>query len=396
MIETPRHSLDSLFTPSARTATLPLFPHGSKDPGQISLTYGFADPTCFPYDELAEATRQVLAEEGPVALNYSDSSPELVDQVVARLRLQGVEAEPEQLLVTYGSSQVLGLLPQVFVEPGDTILVEAPTFVGAVRQFQRASAQIVGVPLDEQGMNIDALEATLRDLGRRGVRPKFIYTIPTFQNPTGATMPLERRRRLVALAAEYGVLVVEDDAYGELRFEGAELPTLAALDEEGWVLRVSTFSKTLAPGVRAGWAYGNPEIISRLAMFRSEGESGPLLTRVVARYCAGGRLEAHIAMLCDQYRSKRDAMLGALARELPQATALRPEGGFFVWLRLPEGVTASRLLPLAAQEGVEFLPGRACFADGSGDQFVRLAFSFEPTERLVEGIARLGRALRAA
>lgn len=396
MIETPRHSLDSLFTPRARTATLPLFPHGSKDPEQITLTYGFADPTCFPYDELAEATRQVLAEEGPVALNYSDSSPELVDQVVARLRLQGVEAEPEQLLVTYGSSQVLGLLPQVFVEPGDTILVEAPTFVGAVRQFQRASAQIVGVPLDKHGMNIDALEATLRDLGRRGVRPKFIYTIPTFQNPTGATMPLERRRRLVALAAEYGVLVVEDDAYGELRFEGAELPTLAALDEEGWVLRVSTFSKTLAPGVRAGWAYGSPEIISRLAMFRSEGESGPLLTRVVARYCAGGRLEAHIAMLCDQYRSKRDAMLSAVARELPQATALRPEGGFFVWLRLPEGVTARKLLPLAVQEGVEFLPGSACFADGSGDQFVRLAFSFEPTERLVEGVARLGRALRAA
>jgi 2-aminoadipate transaminase len=395
MTQPSRFAMSDLYAAHAREAAPSLFPNEPADPHKISLTYGFADPQAFPYDELAEATRAVLADEGAIALNYSGSSLELVDQIVQRLRAQGVEAERENICVGYGSSELLTLLAQVFVEPGDAVIVEGPTFLGALRKLQRTGARVISVPTDDGGMDVEALEDVLIALRRQNVRPKYIYSIPTFHNPTGVTMPLARRQKLLGLGAEYGALIVEDDAYGELRFEGQELPNLATLDQErGWVVRVSTFSKTLAPGVRMGWAYGHPEIIRRMEMLRPEGESGPLITRVVARYCAEGRLERHVDELRRLYHHKRDVLLDALARELPRELRwTRPEGGFFVWLRLPEGMTATALAPLAQRHGVEYLPGTQCFANGQGDDAIRLAFSYQPAERLAEGIARLGAAM---
>jgi 2-aminoadipate transaminase len=235
----------------------------------------------------------------------------------------------------------------------------------------------------------------LQDLNRKNMRPKFIYTIPTFHNPTGATMPLARRHKLVALAAQYGTIVVEDDAYGDLRFEGQQLPTLAALDQDGWVLRTGTFSKVLAPGLRMGWAYGRSEIIRRLGMFKSEGASGPYLTQVVARYCADGRLDTHIQELISLYRHKRDVMLEAIGREFPtEVTTIRPEGGFFIWCRLPAGMSATTLLKAAEAQGVTFLAGTRCYANGAGDDAIRLAFSFQPAEHITEAIRRIGAAIR--
>jgi 2-aminoadipate transaminase len=338
----------------------------------------------------------VLDRDADLALNYGPAYAGLREQLVTRLRAQGIEAEDNNVLVSYGSGQILALLPQVFVDPGDVVLIEGPSFMGAVRQFSAAGARLVTVPTDAQGMDVDALEQTLIDLRRQGVRPKFIYTIPTFHNPTGATMPLARRQKLVALGAEYGVVIVEDDAYGDLRFEGQPLPNLAMLDQEGWVIRVSTFSKILAPGVRMGWAYARPEIIERLATFKTEGSSGPFLTRVIAQYCAEGRLEAHIEELITLYRHKRDVMLEAIGREFPaEVSSLRPEGGFFVWCKLPTGMRATELLPLAEAHGATFLAGTRCFADGQGDDSIRLAFSFLPVEQIEEGIARIGAAMRA-
>jgi 2-aminoadipate transaminase len=397
MIDSPRFAIQDLFAARARDAAPPLYPSAPVDERLISLTYGFADPELFPYDELAGATAEVLAKEGAIALNYSGSSVELVEQIAGRLRAQGVEAEHENIIVGYGSSELLELMSFVFVEPGDTVIVEGPTFLGAVRKLARTGARVISVPTDAQGLDVDALEDALIRLRRENVRPKYIYTIPTFHNPTGVTMPLARRQRLLALAAEFGVLVLEDDAYGELRFEGEQLPTLATLDGgQGWVVRVCTFSKTLAPGVRMGWAYGNPEIVRRMEMLRPEGESGPLITRVVARFCAEGRLERHIAKLRARYHHKRDVMLAAIARELPvEARPLVPEGGFFVWLPLPEGMSAQALHESARGLGVEFLPGSACFADGQGDDAIRLAFSYQPADKIAEAIARLGAAMRA-
>jgi 2-aminoadipate transaminase len=388
--------IEDLFAERAKHDSPPAIGPLQRQEPLISFAYGLADPTLFPRAELVAATAAVLEDDAPAALNYGPSFAGLREQIVARLRSQGVEAEHENVLISYGSSQILALLPQVFVDRGDAVLIEGPSFLGAVRHFADAGARLVTVPTDEQGMDVDALEATLRDLRARGTRPKFIYTIPTFHNPTGATMPIERRRKVVALGAEYGVVVVEDDAYGDLRFEGRPLPNLAALDQDGWVIRVSTFSKILAPGVRMGWAYARPEVIERLSMFKTEGSSGPFLTRVVARYCAEGQLEAHIQELIALYRHKRDVMLDAIEREfLPGVTTLRPEGGFFIWCKLPAGMSATALLRASEAQGATFLPGTRCFADGQGDDAIRLAFSYVPTEQIGEGIARIGAAMHA-
>jgi 2-aminoadipate transaminase len=388
--------LNDLFATRAQDVPAPMY--GPLQEGRatmISFAYGLADPALFPRADLVAATAAVLDEDAAAALNYGPSFAGLREQIVARLRSQGVEAENENVLVSYGSSQILALLPQVFVDPGDVVLVEGPTFLGAVRHFADAGARLITVPTDAQGMDVDTLESILRDLRRQNIRPKFIYAIPTFQNPTGTTMPLARRQKLVALGAEYGVVVVEDDAYGDLRFEGEPVPNLAALDQDGWVIRVSTYSKILAPGVRMGWAYARPEVIARFSHFKAEGSSGPFLTRVVARYCADGRLEAHIQDLIALYRRKRDVMLEAMAREFPEGfTALRPAGGFFVWCKLPPGMSAKALLPRAEARGATFLPGTRCFADGQGDDAIRLAFSFLPSEQIEEGIARIGAAMQ--
>jgi 2-aminoadipate transaminase len=238
------YRIDDLF--AGRAKQMPPSPRYGPmqgDPGQISFAFGLADPALFPRDELVAATAAVLEQDADGALNYGPSYAGLRGQITARMRSQGIEAEDDNILIAYGSSQLLALLPQVFVEPGDAVLIEGPSFLGAVHHFADAGARLITIPTDAGGMDVDALEATLRDLRRQGVRPKFIYTIPTFHNPTGATMPLDRRRKLVALGAEYSVLIVEDDAYGDLRFEGQPLPTLAALDDTGWVMRICTFSK---------------------------------------------------------------------------------------------------------------------------------------------------------
>lgn len=387
--------LDDLFTPHARAVAAPMYgpPTQPESVPLISIAYGSADPALFPREELVESVADILAADVDAALNYGPNAPELVALVAERLRREGVAAREEQTMLAYGSSQVLGLLPQVLLEPGDTVIIEAPTFLGAVARFRLAGARIVGVPVDAHGLDVEVLEERLRELRREGVRPKIIYTIPTFQNPAGATLSLARRRHLVALAAEYGVLVVEDDAYVDLRFRGEALPPLAALDGEGWVLRVGTFSKILAPGLRMGWAHGPKNLIDRLLMFKVEGGSGPFLTRLVARFAADGRLDAHIAALRAHYAAKCERMAAALRRNIPAAEFVTPDGGFFIWLRLPANVHASDLVPVALRHGVAFLPGTRCFADGGGDDYIRLAFSEEPVERIEEAVGRLGAAV---
>lgn len=387
--------LDDLFAPAARALAPAMFgpPPQAGDVPVISIAYGLADQALFPREELVDSVAQILSADADAALNYGPSAPGLLTLVAERLRREGVAAREEQTMLAYGSSQILGLLPQVLLTPGDTVIIEAPTFLGAVTRFRMAGARIVGVPVDADGLDVAHLEGQLRELRRAGVRPKFIYTIPTFQNPAGTTLSLERRRRLVALAAEHGVLIVEDDAYVDLRFRGERLPPLAAIDSDGWVLRVGTFSKILAPGLRVGWAHGPKALIDRLMMFKVEGGSGPFVTHLVARFAADGRLDAHIRALCAHYAAKCDLMAAALRRHIPDASFVMPDGGFFIWLRLPDGVTAGALAPVALRHGVETLAGTRCFADGGGDDHVRLAFSEEPAERIEEAVRRLGAAV---
>jgi 2-aminoadipate transaminase len=389
-------SLDALFATRARAFREG--PDWAPEPeGTISLSYGFADPEHFPVAEIIEATAEVLAEDVNGALNYGPTYPGLVRLVVDRLKTRGVaHAAPSNVMISYGSSQILALLPQIMVDPGDVVIVEGPCFMGAVRSFQEAGAKIETVPVRADGMDIDVLAQLLATLTQQGIRPKFIYTTPTYQNPTGTLMPLANRKRLVALAAQYGVLILEDDAYGDLRFEGEALPKLIALDTDGWVLNCGTFSKILAPGVRMAWACGPEAIIKRLQKFKVEGSSGPFLTRMVERFAADGRLDAHIAELNENYRHKRDVMLAAIARELPaDVTYTVPQGGFFIYLYLPADMPAAAVLAKGRECGVTALSGVGCYANGHGANEMRLAFSYQPEDKLVEGIRRLGVAMKA-
>lgn len=387
-------NLTDLYTPQARTVAPPMWGPSPEvgDVPLISLAYGLADPAVLPREELVEAAAEVVSGDVGAALNYGPDAPAMKALVVERLRREGVAASEERLLLAYGSTQILGLLPQVLISPGDTVLVEAPTFLGAVRMFGRAGARMLGLPVDAQGLDPDALETRLRTLRDQGVRPKFIYCIPTFQNPSGATLTLERRRRIVDLATSYGVLIIEDDAYVDLRFRGEPLPPMAALDDT-WVLRVGTFSKILAPGLRMGWAHGPIGLIERLQMFKVEGTSGPFVTNLVARLSANGRLDSHIAELQRHYAAKCQLLAEALRRDLPEVQFVEPDGGFFIWVRLPDGVRASDLTPVALRLGIEILPGTRCFTDGSGEEYLRLAFSETPSDQFAEGVRRLAAAV---
>ncbi|MEH2303612.1 MAG: PLP-dependent aminotransferase family protein [Nostoc sp.] len=392
---TSAYQIADLFAERARNLAPPTYSTELTKIITVSFAYGLADPILFPHADLAAASAAVLTEEAPIALNYGPPSAQLYEQIILRLQAKGIAADRDRLIIGYGSGQILGLLPDVFVEPGDVVIVEGPTFLGVVVRFVHAGARIITIPVDELGMDVDALEETLSDLKKQGIRPRFIYTIPTFHNPTGATMPLFRRQKLVALAAEYGVLVVEDDAYSDLRFQGETVPPLATLDQEGWVLYVSTFSKIIAPGIRLGWACGDPTIIERLAMFKSEGPVGPFVSHVVARYCATDKLDNHIQQLIACYKHKCNLLLEAIAQEFPSdILALRPDGGFFVWCKLPPDISAKALLTAANEHGISFLPGTRCYTNGQGDDAIRLAFSFQPTQKIVEGIATLGGVLR--
>jgi 2-aminoadipate transaminase len=389
-----RPQLDDLFAARAKeNRPAQIWPDGPD--GVISLSYGFAGPELFPIEALSNATAEILAEDTDGALNYGESYPGLVRLVAERLSGQGMAIRDEQVILTYGSSQVLALLPQIMVDPGDIVIVEGPTFMGAVKNFLIGGAKLITVNVDDQGMDTDHLEQILREQTAKGIRPKFIYTIPTFQNPSGSDMTVARRQRLVDLAAEYGVLVVEDDAYGDLRFEGTPTPRLAALNHD-WVLHVGTFSKILAPGVRLGWAAGPQAVVDRLKLFKLEGSSGPFMTRLVERYCADGRLDTHIAELNAAYRRKRDLMLDTIRQEWPDDVITpKPHGGFFIWAQLPEGLSARQIAKAAEGHGVAFVPGTGFYANGQGDNRMRLAFSYQSEANIVAGITRIGQAIRA-
>ena len=374
---------------------------GPSDPGVISLAFGAPDPAFFPGAPLAEAARQALADvpTSAVALQYGhpDGNPRLLEELGKKLaQEEGRPIEPGTLLITSGSSQAIAVAVQVLADPGDVCLVEAPTFMGTIRTIAFHGLRPVPVPLGAQGIDLDALETTLRRLQAAGTPPRFLYSIPTFNNPTGVTLPVERRQALLEIAARHGLPIIEDDAYGDLRYEGEPVPSLHALDRQGLVVRLGTFSKIVAPGVRLGFILADPALIRRLAPFKPEGSTNGLTSLVVGTYMRSGGLAAHIRTLRDGYRARRDAMDGALRREMPDGvTWTRPEGGFFVWLSLVSWIDVEKVAAATVEEQVAVMPGTACHTDGRGTHNIRLAFSLQPPDQITEGVARLARAIRA-
>lgn len=369
---------------------------GAMDQG-ISFAYGLPDPGSLPFDGIVGATDRALhTDSGMWALQYGSAKGQagLLSILVEKLaRDQRLTVSPDNLIITNGSFQAIELLAQAFLDPGDTALVEAPTWSGAVMIFQRTGGQLVTVATDDEGINLDSLEQTLADLAHQGRQPKFLYTMPTFHNPKGVTLPLAKRRRLIALAQEHQLPVIEDDAYFDLRFRGDHLPTLYSLDDTGLVIYLGTFSKILAAGLRLGWAVATPALTHKLVLLKNDTGSSPFGQHIAETFARSGELRAHIDHLVAVYRDKCDLMIGALEEYMPEGTRWsRPDGGFFVWLTLPAGIDSRALLEHGRSLGVDFLPGTACYGDGRGTNEVRLAFSFTRAEDIRPGIARLGQA----
>ncbi len=394
MSDTATNPLASLYSERARR----FGEHSMGDPRDsaalISFFAGFPDPGSLPRSDIAEATRVALERTGEWALQYGRSAgdPELVRELLAKLkRDQGIEAGTENVIITNGASQALALIVDMLVNPGDVILSEAPTWMGAVGAFNAAGAETREIPVDEDGIDIDALERELNACEREGRPAKFLYMIPNFQNPTGFTTTLDRRKKIVELAQAHNLPIIEDDAYFDLRYSGDTLPTLYMLDNSGLVMYMGTFSKIMAAGMRLGWTIANPAVIRQMTGLKSEGGTSPFASHVAAEFASSGTLTEHVTELRTLYLSRRDAMLRALEESMPEGTTwTTPEGGFFIWLTLPEGVSVRELAPASKARGVEICPGFIFYFHGKGDGQIRLSYSFADEPNIQKGIRILG------
>jgi 2-aminoadipate transaminase len=368
----------------------------------VSFAPGYPAPELFPWTELREISASLLTGSDPDTLQYGPTRgyAPLLDAIVDLSAERGIVSTRDDLLITSGSQQGIDLIARVLVSPGDVVLVELPTFTGGIAAFRNAQAELAGVPQDDDGLDIDALDAVWERQRKAGKTVKLLYVIPNFQNPTGALLTLDRRRQLVEWASRRDMLIVEDDPYGSLYFEGAataaETRPLRANDPEGRVLYLSTFSKTLAPGFRVGWMQAPPSLVDRFETAKQSTDltSGILDQHVVYEAVKRGVVHTLAPQLRALYAQKRDVMEQALRARLGgRLTWTSPKGGFFVWATLPPGQTDVALLQRALARGLVFVVGSAFFVDGSGHETIRLSFSAPSIERIAEGVNRLASAL---
>ncbi|GHC70174.1 PLP-dependent aminotransferase family protein [Streptomyces violaceochromogenes] len=363
-------------------------------PGVINFAGGLPAPELFDAKGIAAAYEAVLAEAPARALQYSttEGEPALRDALAARTTARGLPTGPDDLLVTTGSQQALSLLATALVEPGDTVLVENPCYLAALQAFGFAGARVLAVPGDEHGVDPGALEElVVRE------RPKLLYTVPTFQNPTGRTLPAGRRAAVAAVAARHGLWIVEDDPYGELRYEGERLPWIAAHPgAEDRTVLLGSFSKVMAPGLRLGWLRAPGELRRACTVAKQAADlHTPTVNQLAAaRYLADNDLDAHVARVAGVYRERRDAMLSGLAAALPTGSVWnRPEGGMFLWARLPQPYDTTALLPQVVRENVAYVPGAPFYAGTPDRTTLRLCFVTQTPEEIGEGLRRLGEGL---
>jgi 2-aminoadipate transaminase len=367
---------------------------------QYEFGGGKPDPASFPYDEIVEATRQMMAAEGAQALTYGEPMGYRGLREILAYKFQhheGLQTSPDDYLLTNGSSHALSLAISSFVDIGDAVICEAPTFSGTLNTLRRHGADLRGVPVDDGGIVIDAVREQLESLRREGRHCKLIYTMPTFHNPAGPTASLARRKELLAVAQEYETLILEDDAYGDLRFEEEFVPSIYSLDDSGSVIRAGTLSKILGAGMRLGWLLAPQPLLPILQNFNFGGGIAPFTSRVAAYYLRE-HLNEHITTLIDIYRNKRDAMSQGLWEVLEgtDVEISKPAGGFFIWVKLPTGTDTQKLAEHARAAGVGYVPGQAFMPNGGGERHIRLAFSYESEENCHAGARHLASAIRAA
>jgi 2-aminoadipate transaminase len=365
----------------------------------ISLAGGLPDTSTFPASSYAAIMQRVAADSCARALQYgpTDGLAAAKRCIVDVMAEEGMEVAPDDLLITTGGQQVIDLVCKTLIDPGDVIVAEAPTYPGAVPAFCAYQADVVQIAMDGDGMRVDELASTLDRLEAQGRRPKFIYTVPNFQNPAGVTLAEDRRRALVALARERELLILEDNPYGLLRYEGEPRTPLFALDGGEFVIYLGTFSKILSPGIRLGWTAAPRPVLEKLTLGKQAADlcSSSMTQHFVAAYFDGSRWQDYVRSLTEIYRRRRDVMLDALADHLPrEAEWTYPQGGLFIWATLPDYIDTTDLLARALRENVAFVPGRAAYVDGRGGSSLRLNFSGVQEDDIREGVRRIGKIVR--
>ena len=362
-------------------------------PEVVSLAGGMPNIADLPLDVVGNAIRDLVLEHGTQAMQYGSGQgePGIRERICEVMSLEGISAHPDDVTITVGSQQGLDLVTRIFCDPGDVVVAEAPSYVGALGTFASYQTQVVHVAMDDHGIEPAALRLAVETTRRAGQHPKFLYTIPNFNNPSGISQSLERRREIIDTCRDLDLLIVEDNPYGLLRLEGDPLPALRAMDAEQ-VIYLGSFSKTFAPGFRVGWVLAPHAVREKLVLAQ---ESSTLCPPVFSQMAVATYLERHdwrgqIESFKDMYRARRDAMLDALHEYMPPGTTwTTPGGGFFVWVTLPEGLDAQAMLPRAVNARVAFTPGTAFYADGLGSRNMRLSFCYPTPERIREGVRRL-------
>lgn len=366
----------------------------TEQPEIISFAGGLPAPELFPVAAIAQAHAEVFADEGASAMQYSTTEGWrlLREWVAHRVSQRGIETNPDCVLITAGSQQGIDLVGKIFIDPGDTVIVENPCYLAALQVFNSYEAKFIAVDSDHDGMRVDQVEQALKH-----ARAKLIYLVPDFQNPKGTTLALERREHLIELSRRYEIPILEDDPYSELRYMGERPAPLAALDQDGLVIHLSTFSKTLSPGLRIGWATSSNEIIQEMVIAKQSADlhTSTVEQRAVARLLKTFDYDGHIAMLCKVYGERCMTMRRAIEEYFPEETYwTQPEGGLFLWVELPQGVSTEEVLQDALRERVAFVPGTSFFANEPRLNFMRLNFSNQKPEMIEEGIKRIAKVLK--
>jgi 2-aminoadipate transaminase len=369
-------------------------------PEMRSLAGGWPDPAVFPQDRTIEVATELLSQQGARVLQYGSSEglDELRRELARQAREEGdPDCHPDSILITHGSAQGMDLITRVFIDPDDIVMAGLPTYVGATGTILAQGGDVVGVRVDEDGLNTESLGHTVRQLKGQGRCIKGVYVIPNFQNPTGTTLTLKRRHHLVALAQDLDFMIFEDDPYGDLRFEEKRLPSIKALDQSGRVVQLRSLSKNLVPGLRVAWLSAEAGVVRRLTLVKQFVDvcTNVLGQAIVYEFIRRGWLRERLGMLITHYREKRDFMLDQLRRHFPEEVSWnRPQGGFFVWVRLPEQIDAADLLNEAIDHQVVFVAGSAFFVDGSGQNTLRLSYSQASKADIEGAVAELGRLIK--
>jgi 2-aminoadipate transaminase len=369
----------------------------TRKPGVISFAGGLPYPGLFPIEELKDIVATVLDREGAQALQYgpTEGDPRLIDFLVQWMREhEGAEIDHNYILICSGAQQALDLISRVFIDPGDPIIVGLPTYLGAIQAFKSYRANLIGVNVDKQGMDVDQVEEILKEFAEKGEKVKFVYIVPDFQNPSGVTMTLDRREKLLELCYDYDTVTIDDSPYRDLRYEGEHLPMVGPMDKRGYAFSVHTFSKIFSPGPRLGWIVANPAIMDKLVMAKQPADlcTSSFTQAILFEYLNRGLLKPHIAKTVEHYQKKQEAMLQALDKYMPKDSGIdwtHPEGGLFLWVCLPEHMDADALFPKAVEKKVAYVMGSAFHFDRSGKNSLRLNFSYPSEEQIDEGIKRL-------